>query len=68
MKVELTSRDIELILSLLAESASEELYFRSSSLYSVEEIALLEKLESALRKCDLKEADILDTGSSGFCH
>ena len=68
MKVDLTTRDIELILSLLSESAGDDIYFKSSMLYSMEELMLLEKLESALSKCDSKEADILDTGSSGFCN
>ena len=68
MKVDLTARDIELILSLLAGSAAEDMYFRSPSLYSLEESALLDKLEAALKKFSSKEIDILDTGSSGFCH
>ena len=68
MKVELTARDIELMIALLAQSASDDMFFNPSQLFSIEEMALLEKLESALRKCDPKEVDILDTGSSGFCH
>ncbi len=68
MKIDLTARDIELMIAILSESASDDMFFKPSQLYSMEEITLLEKLESALRKCDLKEVDILDTGSSGFCH
>jgi len=68
MKVDLSVRDIELILSLLSDSGPDELGMAPSLVYSFEEVALLEKLETALKKCDLAEKDILDTGSSGFCH
>ena len=68
MKVELSARDIELILSLIAASEPDDVYFGASAFFSIEEISLIEKLEKALKDSGTKDADILDTGSSGYCH
>ena len=39
------------------------------SLYSIEELALIDKLEAALRKEDIDEPELMDTGSpSGLTH
>lgn len=69
MKIDLTERDIELLLSLLADAATDDVNYRPSSFFSIEEIALIDKLEAALKKGDLDEPELMDTGSpSGLVH
>jgi len=69
MKIDITAREIELMLMLLSDVASDDTSDKPSSFYSIEEIALMEKFEAALRKSDLIEPELLDTGSpSGLVH
>jgi len=69
MKIDLTPRDIELLLELLSDTVTDELDFKSPITYSIEELALIDKLETALRKSDLDEPELMDTGSpSGLTH
>jgi hypothetical protein len=63
MKIDLTARDIELLLTLLADTISDDQGFKSPIAYSIEELALIDKLEAALRKGDMEEPELMDTGS-----
>jgi hypothetical protein len=65
MKVDLSSRDIELLLLLINESASPDGFtLNDAGVFSFEELALIEKLESALKKCEMIEKTMLDAPSS----
>jgi len=68
MKIELSSRDIELILLLLQESVSDKLDTNNPDALSLEEFALMERLENALRNIEASEQDILDIKSGTVYH
>ncbi len=68
MKIELSVRDIEIILSLLSEVTMDEYGMMSNSSSAMEEFALLDKLETALKRGLLMERELLDTSGSNLCH
>ena len=68
MKIELSMRDIGIILSLLSEVAMDEYGMMSNSSSSMEEFALMDKLETALQRGLLVEHELLDTSGSNLCH
>jgi hypothetical protein len=63
MKIDLTARDIELLLALLADTAYGKKGFNASIVYSMEELVLIDKLEAALRQETVDEPELMDTGS-----
>jgi hypothetical protein len=69
MKIDLTARDIEILLTLLADSVTDENGYKTPMAFSIEELAIIDKLEAALRKENLGEPELMDTGSpSGLMH
>ena len=67
MKVDLTPREIELILLLVGDSAASEFEFDEPSLYSMEELTLISKLESALKQ-NSHALDLSEMGTSTLRH
>lgn len=61
MKVDLTQRDIELLLLVLNDVAQSYDNLDEQPIYSIEEFTLVEKLEAALRKSESAEKMLLDT-------
>ena len=55
MKVNLTQKEMEYILFLISESAGGSGGGRESDEYTIDELALMDKLESALRLLEIKE-------------
>jgi hypothetical protein len=69
MKIDFTMREIEIILMLLNEVASEEFPLGNSAFYSVDELTLVNKLENALKaEMLLKETLDMETNPSGLRH
>jgi hypothetical protein len=69
MKIDLTARDIEILLTLLADNVSDEEGCKMPIAFSIEELAIIDKLEAALRKDNIEEPELMDTGSpSGMMH
>ncbi|MHB9154328.1 MAG: hypothetical protein ACYC5N_01390 [Endomicrobiales bacterium] len=64
MKVDLTFRDIELILMLIGDAAAGD-FPDSSPIYSMEELSLVEKLEAALRRGEILEKELLGSTDNG---
>jgi|GEM_PF-3108469 len=68
MKVDLTQRDIELLLFLMNEAAAGELGSRKRSKFTMQEISLITKLEKALGNDDLIERIIFNAGKETTLH
>jgi hypothetical protein len=69
MKIDLTARDIEILLTLLADSVTDENGYKTPMAFSIEELAIIDKLEAVLRKENIEEPELMDTGSpSGLMH
>ena len=65
MKVELTQRDIELLLILLNENAVGDLGdLKNQPSFSIEELALIDKLEAAIRQNELLDKILFDVSKS----
>ncbi len=68
MKVDLTTREIELILLLVNEIAMENWDSKKNPAFSLEELTLIEKLETALRKEDIVNKTIPNSSQSNLLH
>ena len=68
MKVDLTQRDIELLLFLINEAASGELGTRKRTRFTIQELSLISKLEKALRNDDLIEKILFNAGKETTLH
>lgn len=63
MKIDLTVREIELILALMGDAASSE-FLQDMPIYSLEEKTLVEKLEASLKRGEILEKALLETGET----
>jgi len=71
MKIDLTSREVELILALLSDIAAdgEEFDLNTQSALSIEELALIEKLEMALKREELlSEKSLMNLNNNNLLH
>lgn len=68
MKVDLTQKDIELLLFLINEAAAGELSSRKRSKFTIQELALITKLEKALQSNDLIEKIVYSATKSNTLH
>lgn len=68
MKIDFTSRDIELMLMMLHEVLSDKIELNDPDVMSMEEFALLEKLENALRNSEASEQETFDAKTSNVYH
>lgn len=68
MRVELTQREIELLLLLMNDMFADGMGGDDAPIMSLEERALMEKLEAALRSTSLFEKNVLDANSSNLSH
>jgi hypothetical protein len=68
MKVDLTQRDIELLLFLINEAAAGGLGSRKRSKFTMQEISLITKLEKALGNDDLIEKIMFSAGKESTLH
>jgi hypothetical protein len=68
MKVDLTQRDIELLLFLINEAAAGELSTRKRKRFTMQELSLISKLEKALRNDDLIEKIMFSVGKETILH
>lgn len=68
MKVELNSKDIEYILMLLKENAENEYTLDGSQTLSMEDLLLIDRLESALRRSDVMDEDLFENTVSTLQH
>jgi hypothetical protein len=68
MKVELSPRDIELILFLLGNTLANDFDSGKPLIYSIEDIALIEKLEKALLKHKQEPKDPVNLNPSNLSH
>ena len=68
MKVDLTQRDIELLLFLINEAAASELGSKQRSKFTMQEISLMTKLEKALGNNDLIEKIMFSAGKESTLH
>ncbi len=68
MKVDLTQRDVELLLFLINEAAQGELGTRKRSRFTIQELSLISKLEKALRNDDLIEKILFSAGKESTLH
>ncbi|MCL1972709.1 MAG: hypothetical protein FWG57_06970 [Endomicrobia bacterium] len=55
MKVDLTQKEMEYILFLISEPSGDSDGGRESDEYTIDELALMDKLENALRLLEIKE-------------
>ncbi len=68
MKIDLTMRDIELLLFLINSAALEDFNARRPFSFSAEELALIDKLENALRREETADGEILLPETGGRYH
>ena len=68
MKVDLTQRDIEMLIFLINEAASGQLGTRKRSKFTMQEISLITKLEKALGNEDLIEKIMFSAGKESTLH
>ena len=68
MKVDLTQRDIELLLFLINEAAAGGFGTRKRSKFTMQEISLITKLEKALGNDDLIEKIMFSAGKQSTLH
>ncbi len=68
MKIELSQKEIELLLLLLNDAFSGDLTPSGNPILTVEERALMEKLESALRDTYLLDKGLLGNNQSNLSH
>ena len=68
MKVDLSVRDIELILNLLNNAIDEDFVICEDASFTSAEVALISKLESALRAQAFSQKVAFDTGTSDTFH
>jgi hypothetical protein len=68
MRVELSQKEIELLLLLMNDMFSDGMGGDDAPIMSLEERVLMEKLESALRNTSVFEKSILDVNSSNLSH
>ncbi|HBU69971.1 MAG TPA: hypothetical protein DEE98_06250 [Elusimicrobia bacterium] len=67
MKVDLTPREIELILLILNDVAASDFEFEGSAVFSSEELSIISKLEMALKQNKLT-IDLSELGLNGLRH
>ena len=68
MKVELSARDIELILFLLGNTLVNDFDTGKPLIFSIEDIALIEKLEKALNKHKQEPKEAVNLNPSNLSH
>ncbi len=68
MKVDLSQKDIELLLFLINEAAAGDLSSRKRSKFTIQELALISKLEKALQHSDLIEKIIYNVTKPTTLH
>ncbi|MBN1823711.1 MAG: hypothetical protein JW803_05265 [Endomicrobiales bacterium] len=68
MKVELNAREIELLLYLMNEHASEGSKKGLSDSFSVETLILIDKLEAGLKKENVTGEMLIDTNADSLYH
>ena len=68
MKVDLTQRDIEMLIFLINEAAAGQLGSRKRSKFTMQEISLITKLEKALGNEDLIEKIMFSAGKESTLH
>lgn len=68
MKIELNQKEIELLLLLLNDTFSADFTPSGNPILTVEERALMEKLESALRDTYLVDKGLLGSSQSNLSH
>jgi hypothetical protein len=68
MKIELTQKDLELLLLLVNEAVSRKQNNLEAAFFSLEERMLIEKLESALNRFDFFEKGFLDNNQNDLRH
>lgn len=60
MKIELTEKEIELLLLLINDVVTNNFNVNGKPIYSLEEINLIEKFENALKLHEISKKNILD--------
>jgi hypothetical protein len=68
MKVDLTARDLELMLMLLNDEVTDKIDLNDPNIIAIEEFTLLEKLENALRNGAAFEQETFDMKTSNVFH
>ncbi|MGA2090573.1 MAG: hypothetical protein ABSH12_03825 [Endomicrobiales bacterium] len=68
MKIDLTCRDVELILAALYETTEKDMENPMNGGFTVNDLALIDKLEAALRRGDFFCEDTLLTPVSDLFH
>jgi 3-deoxy-D-arabino-heptulosonate 7-phosphate (DAHP) synthase class II len=68
MKLDLTLRDIELMLMLMHEAATLDTGENAQPVFTMEEMALIDKLETALKREEILSQEIFDTSVSTLTH
>ncbi len=68
MKVDLTQRDIELLLFLVNEAAAGDSGLKKRTKFTIQELALLTKLEKALKNEDIIEKIVYNASKSSTLH
>jgi hypothetical protein len=68
MKIDLTHRDIELILSVLYETAGKEIEISMQGSFTIDDLALIDKLEAALKRGEFFGEDSIHAPVSDLYH
>lgn len=68
MKIDLTHRDIELLLSVLYETAGKELEVGMHSGYTADDLVLIDKLEAALKRGEFFGEETIHAPVSDLVH
>lgn len=68
MKIEMTQKEIELLLLLLNDAFAADFTADGNPMLTIEERALIEKLEAALRNTYLVDKGLLGTNQSNLSH